>query len=192
LAAFPVASAPDPLLSASRRSVPRRSPRQTASATTTSASSVPGDLADGQAWSRRRGRARARRVSAHLKPRNSGPAAAEIREEPIADQPLVVLDRQSQVVVGGRSRGLGARLGTRVPADPEGRANHVARQQRYLDRREAAKMTHQSAENLPQDVEVVLPAPVSTHDASPVTGEEMADTVTVDSNRFEMRRAPSW
>ena len=42
-----------------------------------------------------------------------------------------------------------------------GRANHAARQQEYLDKREAAKMTHQSAENLPQDVEVVLPAPVS-------------------------------
>jgi hypothetical protein len=67
---------------------------------------------------------------------------------------------------------------------PAGRAHHAARQQRYLDKREAAKMTHQSenrtldlVENLPSAVDVISPAPVSTHDAS--TAERRGDDACV-------------
>src|SRR5215208_7878654 len=81
--------------------------------------------------------------------------------------------------------------GRRYQRTEAGRAQHAARHQRYLERREAAKVTHQTAEKLPEAVEVVAPAPVSTHDAWPASGEEPDHAFAVGGNRFEMRRDPS-
>jgi hypothetical protein len=91
----------------------------------------------------------------------------------------------------GRSESQRA-AGRRYQQTEAGRSNHAARQQRYLDRREAAKMTHQTAKNLPTVVEVVSPPPPPAHDAQAAMGggEEKDHAFNLGGHRLDERGDP--
>jgi hypothetical protein len=62
-----------------------------------------------------------------------------------------------------------------------GRANHAARQQDYLDKREAAKMTHQSAENLPLASIMCRPSYGNEVSRPSVEGQASATVTALDT-----------